>query len=172
MLLEDGERVLHQEAAEQFLTEGRVPGVLYLTSERLVYEIHRTGGLLRPGHVVTHVDVRLRDIRNVSVVHQRIGPPKLQVDTVRTSHTFRVWNPGALRESIVTARTHAARAAPPPPPPPPPPPTPYAATGAPVVVQVTPGPAVERQVVKVRCRHCGNLGDEATGRCGRCGAPL
>lgn len=31
---------------------------------------------------------------------------------------------------------------------------------------------VERQVVKVRCRHCGQLTDEVAGKCASCGAPL
>ncbi len=31
---------------------------------------------------------------------------------------------------------------------------------------------IERQVVKVRCRHCGKLGNEVDGKCPSCGAPL
>jgi rubrerythrin len=31
---------------------------------------------------------------------------------------------------------------------------------------------IERQVVKIRCRHCGNLVNEVEGKCPSCGAPL
>ena len=31
---------------------------------------------------------------------------------------------------------------------------------------------IERQVVKPRCRYCGNLGDEIAGKCSKCGAGL
>ncbi|MFZ0700077.1 MAG: DUF6114 domain-containing protein [Thermoplasmata archaeon] len=31
---------------------------------------------------------------------------------------------------------------------------------------------IERQVVKVRCRYCGNLTDEVAGKCASCGAKL
>ncbi|HYK92919.1 MAG TPA: hypothetical protein VEY07_02620 [Thermoplasmata archaeon] len=38
----------------------------------------------------------------------------------------------------------------------------------PVVIQQT----VEHDIVKVRCRFCGTLGDPRSGRCAACGAPL
>lgn len=31
---------------------------------------------------------------------------------------------------------------------------------------------IERQVVKIRCRHCGSLVNEVEGKCPSCGAPL
>ena len=44
---------------------------------------------------------------------------------------------------------------------------------APVPVHVAPQThTIEREVVKVRCRYCGNLGDERDGKCSRCGAAL
>ena len=44
---------------------------------------------------------------------------------------------------------------------------------APARVQAAPQThTIEREVVKVRCRYCGNLGDERDGKCSRCGAAL
>lgn len=48
-------------------------------------------------------------------------------------------------------------------------PPPAPAQPAPVATQTH---TIEREVVKVRCRYCGNLGDERDGKCASCGAAL
>ena len=50
-----------------------------------------------------------------------------------------------------------------------PPPAPAPAQPAPVATQTH---TIEREVVKVRCRYCGNLGYERDGKCPSCGASL
>ncbi len=48
------------------------------------------------------------------------------------------------------------------------------ASSVPIAVNVSPGGQREviREIVKVRCRNCGTLGDLASERCPSCGSPL
>ncbi|MCI4336726.1 MAG: hypothetical protein L3K17_05975 [Thermoplasmata archaeon] len=176
MLLRPGERGIAGELCDCNLGAGKVQGKLYLTDQRILYELHESPGIFQPGRVITHIDLGLQEIRNISVVSQLIGGPRLQLE-IRGNHcTFTVQDP----RGWATAIAHARAAVPPPAPflhvPPPPPPPPPGGGFTPVVVNVAPASAtshtVERQVVKVRCRHCGRLSDELPGKCSGCGAPL
>lgn len=52
------------------------------------------------------------------------------------------------------------------------PPTTNSAVPPPLVAPVVIHQTVEHDVVMVRCRYCGTLGDPRTGRCAACGAAL
>jgi hypothetical protein len=131
-------------------SEGR--GTFYLTSERLVIE-ERRERRLRPAEVHTILDVRLREVTNASVGVLRGRPRYLLIELGRQKLRAEVVDP--------TKWVHAIQQAKMGPPDPPTPPAPMATVHT-----------IERQVVKVRCRHCGTLSDEVLGRCPSCGAPL
>lgn len=174
MLLDPGETLLSQESAERVVLDDRRTGILYLTSKRLVFERHVGGGLMRSGSVTTELEVFLPAIRNVSRAPPRfMSTGELIVETPGYMHAFRVNSPEGWAHAIIAARSTApalpeAR--------PPPVARPSYPDFAPVVVNVAQPAAtsstIERQVVKVRCRHCGGLSDEVLGKCQRCGAPL
>lgn len=131
------------------------PGVLYLTTQRLIFESAVSPGivrgLVRGRETVTVLDAPLFHVRNVSVRRGRIGYERLQVELTAGRPSFDVLDPDAWVAAIALAKRAT--------------PAPYA--GAPVILHT-----VERQVVKVRCRYCGGLGDEVDGRCPSCGAAL
>ena len=132
------------------------PGVLYLTTQRLVFESSVSRGVVRGlvlgKETVTVVDASLHQVRNVSVRHGRIGRDRLQVELLSARPSFDVLEP----EAWVAAIALAKRSMPP------------ASSVSTAYVTHT----IERQVVKVRCRYCGSLGNEVDGRCPTCGAPL
>ena len=130
----------------------RGPGVLYLTSHRLVFEAPASRGLVRDlvqgrdTHLV--FDQKLSEVQNITVRRGRLGRPRLVVDAGTRRPSFDVLDP----EAWVAAVAQARRSVPPP-------------EGSTAVV-------IERQVVKVRCRYCGNLSNEVDGRCPYCGGAL
>jgi len=129
------------------------PGVLYVTNQRLVFEarVSRRGiGRRASGDTESQLDVPLDQIRNVSVRRVRVGRPRLVVEVPHGRPTFDVLEPDGWAGTIAQAK----RAYPPP-----------AAAWRTVHT-------IERQVVKIRCRFCGSLGNEVDGRCPSCGAPL
>jgi hypothetical protein len=131
----------------------RGPGVLYLTTQRLVFEssVPRGAmrGLVRGRETQTVMDASLTQVRNVDVRRPRLGRERLVVELTIGRPAFDLVDPDGWAQAIASAK----RSAPPP--------------GA------APGPhVIERQVVKVRCRYCGALGNEIDGRCPSCGAPL
>jgi Zn finger protein HypA/HybF involved in hydrogenase expression len=129
------------------------PGVLYLTTQRLVFETaHPRGavrGLVARRGTRTAMDASLTQVRNVEVRRPRIGRERLVVELTIGRPAFDVLDPDAWAAAIALAK----RTAP--------------APGGPVSTHV-----IERQVVKIRCRYCGSLGNEVDGRCPTCGAPL
>jgi hypothetical protein len=131
------------------------PGVLYLTTQRLVFESSVSKGIVRGlvlgRETVTVLDASLFQVRNVSVRRGRVGHDRLQVELTRGRPSFDVLDPDAWLAAIALAKRSL--------------PSPYAATG---FVTHT----IERQVVKIRCRFCGGLGNEVDGRCPACGAAL
>ncbi|MGI0154700.1 MAG: hypothetical protein ACREDE_00975 [Thermoplasmata archaeon] len=131
------------------------PGVLYLTTQRLIFESSASPGLVRGlvqgREVVTVLDAPLVHVRNVTVRRGRVGRVRMQVELTAGRPSFDVLDPDAWIAAIALAK----RSAPPP------------ASGPPVVLET-----IERQVVKVRCRYCGGLGNEVDGRCPNCGASL
>jgi hypothetical protein len=160
MLLEAGESILRSEYAVLLEGEGpgvltRAAGVLYLTNHRVVFEATPSRGLVRNlvrgRHTVTVLDAHLAAIHNVTVLRPTLGRPRLHLEVPRARVTFDVLEPEAWFRAMVDARRAL--------------PTPHA---GPTVATHT----IERQVVKVRCRFCGSLGNEVDGRCPSCGAPL
>jgi len=129
------------------------PGVLYVTNHRIVFEARAPRrGLSRrsSSDTVTQLDVPLDHLRNISVRRPRVGRPRLALELPHGRPTFDVLEPDAWAGSIAQAK----RAYPPP------------GSGWRAVH------TIERQVVKIRCRFCGSLGNEVDGRCPSCGAPL
>jgi hypothetical protein len=133
----------------------RGPGVLYLTSQRLVFESSISPGLMRGllqgRETVTVLDAPLAHVRNASVQRRRLGNDRLHVELTTGRPSFDVLDP----EGWIGQLAAAKRA------------LPSTLTSPPVFVQT-----IERQVVKVRCRYCASLGNEIDGRCPNCGAPL
>jgi hypothetical protein len=160
MLLHAGESVLRSEYAVLLEGEGagvlpRAPGVLYLTNFRIAFEATPSRGLVRNlvrgRHPVAVLDTDLRAVHDVAVLHPGLGRPRLHLEVPGARVTLDVLEPDAWVRAIAEGR----HALPPPP-----------AGG--VVATHT----IERQVVKVRCRFCGTLGNEVDVRCPSCGASL
>jgi hypothetical protein len=156
MLLHSGERVIRSAYAviePEHRPEGvRGPGVLYLTNYRVVFEAPASRGVVRDlvhgreSRVV--FSSSLHELTDVTVRRGRLGKPRLVVQAGALRPAFDVLDPDAWVALIANAR----RTFPPP--------------GS------TPSVVIERQVVKVRCRYCGSLGNEVDGRCPYCGAAL
>lgn len=159
MLLGHGEVVLRSAYAvadpgDRSESPPNGPGVLYVTNQRIVFEARaarRRIGRRSLAETETHLDAPLDQLRNVSVRRPRVGRPRLVLEFRHGRPTFDVLDPEGWTSTIAQAK----RAFPPP--------------SAPAWRAVH---TIERQVVKVRCRFCGTLGNEVDGRCPSCGAPL
>lgn len=156
MLLSAGERQIRSAYAvigSEHRPEGvRGPGVLYLTNQRLVFEAPASRGMVkdflqgRDSRLV--FDHTLHEIVNATVRRGRVGGPRLIVEVQNERVSFDVLEPDAWLSAIAqTKRVFASSEA--------------------HIAKV-----IERQVVKVRCRYCGSLGNEVEGRCPYCGAAL
>jgi ribosomal protein L37E len=99
----------------------------------------------------TQLDVSLHELKNVAVRRGHIGRPRLVLELAHGRPSFDVLEPEAWTGTIAQAKRAL-------------PPSGTAAWGS--------THTIERQVVKVRCRFCGALGNEVDGRCPSCGAPL
>jgi hypothetical protein len=159
MLLHPGEWI-HRSAYAVIEPSGgspvrRGPGVLYLTNRRLVFEAPVSRGVVRDlvGGRDTRlvIDTALSDLRNLSIRRGRIGGPRLVVDILHHQPAFDVLDPEAWVASIAQARRELP---------------------APAMPGTPPAHVIERQIVKIRCRYCGALGNEGDAGCSRCGAPL
>jgi hypothetical protein len=156
MLLHSGEHVIRSAYAvieADHRPEGvRGPGVLYLTNYRVVFEAPSSKGvvrdLMRGRETVPVFTSSLHDINDLTVRRGRLGKPRLIVQAGRLRPAFDVLDPDAWVALIAQAK----RTFPPP--------------------GTAPSVVIERQVVKVRCRFCGSLGNEVDGRCPYCGASL
>lgn len=156
MLLAPGERRIRSAYAvigPEHRTGGvSGPGVLYLTNQRLVFEASASRGPVKDflhGRETRLVfDHPLTGLVNVSVRRGRVGRPRLVVQGSNDHVAFDVLEPDEWVAAIAQARRV------------------FAAPGADTPV------VIERQVVKIRCRYCGNLGNEVDGRCPYCGAAL
>ena len=159
-LLSNGEEIIRQ--APVVSSSGR-RGTLFLTNARVVFEGTQATGIvssrLRASDVITLFSVRLAELGGVHVVKPLVGAAtlKLEMPSVNTRAVFKIEDAAGWSEEI--RRAHASVMAAPPP---------AAAVGA----IHTETRTVEREVVRVRCRYCGNLGDEREGQCARCGAAL
>ncbi|HYA71182.1 MAG TPA: hypothetical protein VEH28_07445 [Thermoplasmata archaeon] len=159
MLLGHGEFVLRSAYAVADPGDGSAalpkgPGVLYVTNQRVVFEARaaRRGlGRRSTGETETQLEVPLHELRNVSVRRARVGRPRLVLELAHGRPLFDVLEPDVWTGTIAQAKRAF-----------PPPIGPFGTTVH----------TIERQVVKVRCRFCGALGNEVDGRCPTCGAPL
>lgn len=131
------------------------PGVLYLTTERLVFESQGSRGpvrdLVEGREVEIVVDEPLSRLRNASVRRGRWARPRLVIDRGEHRAIFDVLEPEAWTVAIADARRRSELS-----------------REATIVAPSRTG----RPVVKVRCRYCGGLGDETADRCPSCGAPF
>jgi len=152
MLLHHGESLLRSAyvvlEGEEVPGAAHGPGVLYLTTHRLVFESGRARGLARGEPSRTVLDASLHEVRNVGVPRRRLGRERLLVELTLGRPVFDVLDPHAWASAIAQAK----RALP--------------------IGGASSTTLIERQVVKVRCRYCGHLGDEVVGRCASCGAAL
>lgn len=134
---------------------GRRPGVLYLTTERLVFEAPGSRGIVRDlvegREIDVLVDEPLERLRNVSIRKGRWARARLVIDRPERRMAFDVLEPEAWAAAITESRRRAELL--------------RETAHAP---EHRPG----RPLVKVRCRYCGGLGDESVDRCPSCGAPL
>ncbi len=164
MLLSSGERLVLSEACESAGGQNRMVGTLYLTNFRLVFEVKEGGGLLRAPKEVTMIDCPFGQILNAAVSKPVLGRPVLLVETGGTEWEFKVADPSRWEGEIARIRATPVPSLPPAPAPstPPPPPPPQE------IVRDT----IEREVVKIRCQHCGALNSETDNECSACGAPL
>jgi hypothetical protein len=158
MLLHAGESKLRSAYAVLEVESPRAargPGVLYVTTHRLVFESAVSPGivrgLVRGKETMTVLDAGLAQVRNASVRRGRIGRERLLVELVIGRPEFDVLDPEGWVAAIAAAKRMVPVA------------SGYGPTGT---------HTIERQVVKVRCRYCGALGNEVDGRCPTCGAPL
>jgi hypothetical protein len=158
MLLHPGEsRLRSAYAVMEGITPAAAngPGVLYLTTQRLIFESSVSRGVVRGlvlgKETVTVLDATLTQVRNISVRRGRIGRDRLLVELTNGRPSFDVLEPEAWVAAVALAK-HSML-----------PPS----SGTHYVTHT-----IERQVVKVRCRYCGRLGDEIDGRCSACGAAL
>ncbi|MGI0070640.1 MAG: hypothetical protein ACRECT_00950 [Thermoplasmata archaeon] len=159
MLLHPGESKLRSSYAviEGYGPEAyRRPGVLYLTTQRLLFETSVSPGIVRGivhgRETVTVLEAPLPHVRNASVRRGRLGRERLQLELFAGRPSFDVLDPAAWIVAIGSAKQTM--------------PAPSTANPSLVVERI------ERQVVKVRCRYCGSLGNEVDGRCPTCGAAL
>ena len=161
MLLGPGEGVLRSEYAVLLEgqgpgIEGRSTGVLYLTNHRCLFETNVSRGVVRTlvhgRDALILLEAPLPTLKNVTVKRPRLGKPRIVIETPQARASFDVLDPEAWFHAVAEARRAL--------------PSPYA-PAAPTVTHT-----IERQVVKVRCRFCGALGNEVDGRCTGCGAPL
>ncbi len=158
MLLQSGEQMLRSAYAvlePEHRPDGvRGPGVLYLTTHRLVFEAPASAGmvrdLLRGRESRIVLASSLHDVRNASVRRPRVGKVWLVIDLGPRRPAFDVLEP----DEWIGAIAQAKRALPPP------------------GTMPSPTTIIEREVVRVRCRYCGNLAAEAVGHCPACGASL
>ena len=133
----------------------RRPGVLYLTTERLVFEAPGSRGLVRDlvggREVEMLIDEPLAKLRNVSLRRGRWSRARLVVDGSEGRVVLDVLEPEAWTVAISDARRRAELATQ----------GPHGASSVP-----------ERTVVKIRCRYCRGLAEEGSERCPSCGAPF
>ncbi len=164
MILRAGEKVLTTGRAVS-ITHSDAAGVLYLTTQRLIFETSRSG-LFRAGSTSTLLDLPLAAVSDAHVDRPRIRVRRATAARIRfvTPHgevDFRVDHPEVWRQYLAAAK----RAAPPPERP--------APSSVTVSVHLPPaGPAAPAPapVIRVRCPYCRAVYDEALGRCPGCGA--
>jgi hypothetical protein len=151
MLLSGGEAQVRREDVVPYRWgETTGEGSLYLTTFRLVLESPH-GGRLRSAHIETVFDLPLRHLGNLSVGVVRGRARYILLEFPTGKLRLDVVDPSQWSEAVAAAKSGLASA------------------HAPVHRATH---TVEREVVKIRCRHCGTLSDERMSRCASCGASL
>ena len=163
MILNPGESVVMYGGATLHAGARLTPGMLVLSSHRMVFE---TGGPMP----FTVIDLGLERVWNVHAgsFQESKRAATREFLTVETSYgrsVFEVQSARSWAAEIVKARYQVP--APRAPPPPPPPPPSAGGMGPPIVVNVA-APAAPK--IMLSCRYCGNLYDGVAGRCDKCGA--
>ncbi len=156
MLLHGGEHLLRSAyavlEAEHRPGGVRGPGVLYLPNRRLGFAAPESRGVvrdLRRGRESRLVfNGSLAEVRHVSVRRGRFGRAWLVVDAGSLRPAFDVLEPEEWAAEVARAKQTL----------------PPSGMAEPTIVV--------REVVRVRCRYCGNLANELAGRCASCGAGL
>lgn len=146
-------------------------GTLFLTNQRLFLERvviqSKMMGFKKERTEQPLVVASLSNITDVSAEKNlMLKSHKLKVTTSKGVHEFRVTDPEDWIRRIIDAKkgkssnlVH-----------PQPPITINVVQQAPT--QSIQKETIERQIVKIRCRHCGTLVDETKGKCPSCGATL
>lgn len=129
-------------------------GRLFLTNNGLIFRAGKERTVIRS-----------HDLKDSGVRERTLRSPLLIVHTTGGELAFEVEAPKAWATAILTVRSTIAQPAPG---------LSVASPSAPagVSTHTVEHHTVEREVVKVRCRYCGNLGDEREGKCPNCGAAL
>jgi hypothetical protein len=148
MLLRAGEAIVLQAEARYWGADGPAFGTLYLTNQRLVFE-QEAGGVLTGSSTRTFLDCGFDEIVNVGLSKPLLSEPVLLVELSRWSGQFRLADPQRWLEEVARLKAESK---------------PQIPGGAPHII--------ERQVVKVRCRHCGALNIETDSQCFACNAPM
>jgi hypothetical protein len=117
---------------------------------RIVFEMQQSKGFLAAPQIVTIVNSPLENVVDASVGKTLMGQLVLHVQSRTGQGEFRVADPARWQREIAALMASMPRGGPPP------------------LLQHT----IERQVVKVRCRHCGSLNVETDRVCATCRAPL
>jgi hypothetical protein len=148
MLLRAGEAIVLQAGVRYWGADGPAFGTLYLTNQRLVFE-QEAGGVLTGSSTRTFLDCGFDEIVNIGLSKSPLGKLALRVELREWSGQFRLADPQRWLEEVTRLKAESR---------------PQIPGGAPHII--------ERQVVKVRCRHCGALNIETDSQCFACHAPL
>lgn len=163
-MLGPGEAMVQSESAESESGRG---GMLYLTSQRIIFEGAKHDGIIKQAvrgvRMATLLDVQLAHISNVHSDKPLIGRATLRVEAGGKAHIFKVRDADQWVGAVSRTRQTA------------PAPSPYGlAAHQPVIVnvhQAAAAPAAPPQVY-LHCRYCGTLGTPGGKHCANCGAAL
>jgi len=160
MLLHQGEQVAFTEAVDKVSGNARLPGILYVTNYRIVFEQDVHGGLLRGRSTRTVLDTTLDHVHNAAVERGLLGRPAVRIETSMGAFTFKTQNAANWVQAIASTKGQMV---------------PHAfaqrQTQAPVVVNVQQA-AAPAPTVYLHCTHCGSLAGSGSVHCTSCGARL
>jgi len=162
MLLQPGESIQLTEHVDLVGEDGRQPGTLYLTNQRIVFEGLVQQGILEGAIPVTILNADLGAVSNAMLQNPVIGRPALRLETSQGHHSFKTPSAERWIRAIAEAKRKAVTS--------PSPPSPSGRTAPPVVVQLHQPAATP--TVYLHCQHCGSLSVAGSVRCASCGAAL
>ncbi|MCI4340113.1 MAG: hypothetical protein L3J73_02430 [Thermoplasmata archaeon] len=156
VLLNPGETVVKEANVVRLNPQGARPGVLTLTTHRLVFEAHVPAGPMGGPIVRTTIDAPLGRIRNAGAP----GGSRLQIELPMQVGIFQTPEAEAWVQAITEARSRA-----------PPGMGGMGGMGGPGGRGGPGGPGMPPAVV-LRCRYCGLLNQPTVTKCTGCGAPI